>query len=984
MDKNLQLNTKIHGFTLIDIADAPDEGGTAFLFEHEESGAKLLFLKNDDNNKSFSVGFKTPPKDSSGVFHILEHSVLQGGSKHFPIKDPFTELRKTSMVTFINACTGQDSTFYPVSSTNEKDLLNLMAVYLDAVFYPNIYDNPAIFLQEGRHFALQKDDDGQHLRCSGVVYNEMKGALKDAFTILINKSNEVLFPDNALGYISGGEPVSIQKLSFEDFKDAHARHYCTDNSFMFLYGNMDIDRFLAFINDKYLSPIISENRPAAMPNAFIKQEAVKAENIECYADIEESEACACIALVINDLNYEEKLAMQILASAIGGSRGCPLRKAFLDAGLANDVSIFYYPQDQGIFYIFCHGINMDAKREAFMDVLMSELKRLSAKGVPSGCLSAALSSAIIHLRMGSKDSNDGFRIASEHMSYWLNCDDKPTVYFNDSMLLKSFKGKVGTGFFEELISSKLLTCEHFASVFLLPGDDTSASDEKLALDKTFAKINNTKSLEKLENDSKIVEDFQNKKNTIDDLKCLPRVEISDLAKQGRGLQFIWKKEGETPYLIHDIDTREMVYISKFYDFSSLSLEENAYLTLLCSLIGKLETSKHSSLDLELLQGEKIADLSIMQCCDHNLLDIKKDSVTLGAKITFPREEVDAAIDYIHEIFADTKFDDKQKIMMIFITRMNAFRLSIISNPLIILSAKILTYYFKTAAVTLHYLLDSHKILKALNENNFENLDDAIEIFKMLQNKIISANCDCISFAGTAEDFENYLNTENKYVLANDSGKQKHADNSIFNEVSLSIENEAFILPADVAYIAAACRFDFDVLDSEQLARKTGVWRVAAKILSLEYLWSEVRIKRGAYGVNFSVNHEGVASFTAFRSPNIDECIQIFKEAGKWLSECNLTKEELEGYIIRAISNIDKPQKPDGIIEKNLSFIRNGYSDDYLAARRRAIFDISIDDIHQCGAELIEASKDLKVCVAANKEMIDASAYDFTLNTIFES
>ncbi len=985
MSQSLNLDAKISGFTLIDMADAPDESGTAYLFLHEKSKAKLLYLQNDDNNKSFTIGFKTPPKDNSGVFHILEHSVLQGGSKHFPIKDPFTELRKTSMLTFINACTGADSTFYPVSSTNEKDLQNLIAVYLDAVFYPNIYDNPAIFLQEGRHFDLHRNSNGEfNLLCSGVVYNEMKGALKDPFTILLNKSNEVLFPDTHLSWVSGGKPDAIQGLSYDDFKDAHRRHYCIDNSFMFLYGNLDIENFLKFINDKYLTLIISENRPESCVNDSLFQSAVQKNNIECYAEIEDMEAMACLALVVNGLSYKEKLAMQILSIAIGGSRGCPLRKAFLDAGLANDVNILFYPQNQGVFYLFCQGINLQASKDEFMKVLREELKRLSADGIPEKCISAALTSELIQLRMGSNDSNDGFRIASSCIPFWLNSDDNPLDYFSDSVLINQFKENSKEGYFEKLISSKLLECKHYASVFLLPGKDYSNEEENNALEKHYKLLKDAGNLSEIEQESRITSEFQNMKNSKENLEFLPRVSVCDLAHQGQSLSFSWGNDnGGVPYIVHKLDTRDMLYISLFYDVSSLSLKDCIHLNLLCSLYGKLETTKHSSLDLELLQGEKIADFSVGHSYTNSLLDQGKVVSVLEIKIVFPKEELNDAIGLLFEITQDTVFEDKNKIAMIFNSQRNSLKLGIISNPLVILKAKTLSYYKEKDALNYQSLIGVYELLNKLECDDLSQFGNVIDYLKLLHSKIKDMPYRCQSFAGPNELFNNYLNVVNENCGNKANKTNSLPDFNIFNDVKLSEKNEAFVMPADVAYISASCKFNYSNINKKQLAKKLGIWSVASKIISLDYLWNEVRVKIGAYGVDFKVNNDGIASFTAFRSPDIDKCIEVFKRAGKWLSECNLSKDELDGYIIRTISNIDKPLKPEGLISKHLSAIRKDFDDDYFEEKRKAIFEVSISEINDCGKELLSMMNDLKICVAANSEMINGSSHDFSINTTFE-
>lgn len=967
--------SKVAGFKVTDIADAPDENGTAYLFEHIKTQARLLYLENEDNNKAFAIGFKTPPSDDTGVFHILEHSVLQGGSKRFPIKDPFTELRKTSMLTFINACTGQDSTFYPVSSTNEQDLLNLMQVYLDAVYYPNIYEDPAIFLQEGRHFELSKD--GKTLSCNGVVYNEMKGALKDPFATLFNKVNEVLFPQSPLHYVSGGKPDSIQDLTFENFIEAHKNHYFPVNSFMFLYGNLDIDKFLFFIDENYLKNLGKESYSKTLtPNEYPLQQAVQAKNVECYFEIEKNQGIACIAFVLNNLSYQEKIAMEILTSALGANKNSPLQKCLLEADLAHEVNVFFSAQKQSIFYIICEGVYKNTKKDLYLSTIQKEFKKLAEEGISEDFLNAAISSAIISVRMGSPEPNDGFRIVLENIAQWLNCKDNPVTYFNDGQILLDLKNKIPQTYFEDLLKKSLLSTKHFASVFLYSGTDTSEIETNLKLE-TMAHDLKEEDICKIQKESELLFEFQSKENTQNDLKCLPKVKVSDLNKEGRKFEFSILKQDNNSYIYHTINTREMIYLKRFFDISHCNQQEMVYLGFYASLLGKLATKKHSSRDLDLFKGECFADCSFTISPGKSFQKGNYNALNFIEKSIVPQEKLQCLIDIPNEIIYETIFDEKEKITQILLTQKSDTRLDFINNPLSFLRTKSFSYYLKTAACAVQNILDPYIYLNNFDFSDTKALDNLIEHISRQGILLQNTNNIITSFAGEKDFFEKYIKTDN--TSKNTTGYKSSNKNSsdIFENISLSDQNEVFLIPSDVSYICASCKIDFEN------AQDYGIWKVVSKILSLDYLWKEVRIKNGAYGASFSVNYDGIATFSAFRTPTIDKTIQIFEEAGKWLTNCNLNSSELEGYIIRAISEIDRPLKSLGLIDSNLFAIKNELTNHKNALIREAILNATEDDIHERGYKLLEASDNLKIAIATNRDLLNASKREFTINEIFE-
>ena len=418
----------VHGFTVRTTSDLPEIDGRAYVLDHNASRAQLLYLQNDDANKAFSIAFKTPPANDTGVFHILEHSVLCGSDK-FPVKEPFVNLLKSSMQTFLNAMTYPDKTIYPVASTNEQDLLNLMDVYLDAVLHPAIFHKRAIFEQEGWHVELAGEEGSGKLAYNGVVYNEMKGALSDPESILYDELSAALFPDTAYRFESGGKPSSIPTLSYEEFLDTHRRHYNLANAKIVLYGNMDIERFLAFLDERYLAPDAAEAGADGAPNPLELQAPVMSFGNKTPMKTAPENACCAVGFVAGTAaDRERMIAMDILLDAIFGSNEAPAKRALLDENLACD--IVAYMADamlQPFAVVQAKGLEEGAA-ERLRPALSRVLTELADGALDHDVVAAALSHAEFVMREQNFGIADGVALACSCMAGWLYDDDAALDY----------------------------------------------------------------------------------------------------------------------------------------------------------------------------------------------------------------------------------------------------------------------------------------------------------------------------------------------------------------------------------------------------------------------------------------------------------------------------------------------------------------------------------------------------------------------------
>ena len=493
--------TTCHGFAVERCETVPELDSDAYVLRHTTSGARLLYLACDDENKAFAIGFKTPPADSTGVFHILEHSVLCGSAK-FPVKEPFVDLIKSSMQTFLNAMTYPDKTIYPVATTNEQDLYNLMDVYLDAVFNPAIYTKPTIFEQEGWHYELdlpegaESEGDGSAaslrkgtLRYNGVVFNEMKGALSDPMSVLDDAVNAALYPDTAYAHESGGDPRAIPALTYEQFLDTHARHYNPSNSYITLYGDLDVDRALAFLDERYLSQPSAASRrmdaavaagedPSALaPNPLDVQEPVTCEYKRVEMATTPENALVGLGLVLGSaLDRKRTIAADILFEALLGSNEAPVKKAILAAGLGGNVVSYTAAESlQPYELIMLQNAQPGVARE-LRRVFQDACRDLCEHGVPRERLEAIISSNEYDLRQRDYGIADGVAIACDALSTWLYDDDAATLALKYGPVYEELRGELDGSYFEDLLRELVLENDHMALVELVPVDAAEGAE----------------------------------------------------------------------------------------------------------------------------------------------------------------------------------------------------------------------------------------------------------------------------------------------------------------------------------------------------------------------------------------------------------------------------------------------------------------------------------------------------------------------------
>ncbi|MBR4695301.1 MAG: insulinase family protein, partial [Selenomonadaceae bacterium] len=659
----MEINDILHGFRLLKKQTIPEADSEGFEFEHEKTGARLLYLKNKDDNKVFSIAFRTPPTDDTGVAHIVEHSVLCG-SRKYPLKEPFVELVKGSLNTFLNAMTYPDKTVYPVASRNDKDFQNLMDVYLDAVFYPAIYNTPEILMQEGWHYEI--DSPEAPLRYSGVVYNEMKGALSSPDDLLESRIMSSLYPDTTYGFESGGDPEAIPGLTQEMFLDFHRKYYHPSNSYIYFYGDMDIDEKLAYLDREYLShfdriPVPSRiDRQEAFPEM---KRMVEAYPCGAEEDTKEKTFLSLNYIVGDVLDTETMLGLEILDRAILQTPAAPLRKALVDAELGKDVdSEFEEELLQPMFSIIINGSEKD-RAEKFYQVVMDTLQNLVRDGLDRTLLEASIN--ILEFRLREAD----FGSAPKGLIYGLRSlrsglyGGDPCVYLYYEDLLKRMKRGLDERYFEGLIEKYLLNNSHRTLLVLEPST-TMAMERENAVAKVLASRKaqfSPKELEDIIDRAKKLKERQESPETEEALATIPVLNLSDIRRKADEYPLEEKEEEGVKVLFSDVETSGITYLNLYFDLSRVPQEKLFYLYLLSDLVGSVSTKSHSYEELGKLMDLHTGGISYAVGVNTRMDEPDSFQPLVRVKAKALTGKLPELISLLAEIFTESLFTDRKRV-----------------------------------------------------------------------------------------------------------------------------------------------------------------------------------------------------------------------------------------------------------------------------------------------------------------------------------
>lgn len=988
--------TTCHGFAVELCETVPELDSDAYVLRHAASGARLLYLACDDENKAFAIGFKTPPADSTGVFHILEHSVLCGSAK-FPVKEPFVDLIKSSMQTFLNAMTYPDKTIYPVATTNEQDLYNLMDVYLDAVFNPAIYTKPTIFEQEGWHYELdlpesaEGESDGSSaslregtLRYNGVVFNEMKGALSDPMSVLDDAVNAALYPDTAYAHESGGDPRAIPALTYEQFLDTHARHYNPSNSYITLYGDLDVDRALAFLDERYLSQPSAASRrmdaavaagedPSALaPNPLDVQAPVTCEYERVEMATTPENALVGLGLVLgNALDRKRTIAADILFEALLGSNEAPVKKAILAAGLGGNVVSYTAAESlQPYELIMLQNAQPGVARE-LRRMFQNACRDLCEHGVPRERLEAIISSNEYDLRQRDYGIADGVAIACDALSTWLYDDDAATLALKYGPVYEELRSELDGTYFEDLLRELVLENDHMALVELVPVDAAEGSEGAEAAELAAKRDAMTDAeLADVVERTAALRAAQEAEDTPEDKATLPRLRVSDIGEARPEPPLVVDTTAPIVCLRHDIPTNRLAYAMQYFDLSCVAFEDLPYVTLLCRLLKQLPTREHSAEELDNLLAGKLGFLSFTtEVMTQPEVDGVRPYLLVSAGAL--SEKIDALASLPREVWSSTLLADADadRVRDVLTQIRIGLEQGFINNGHSAALGRAMSYSSPSAVVREQLSgVDFYLFLRDLLEYFDERVDGLRTKLAELAERIFVADGCMASFTGSDEDFDAYWDAAGDLGLGAGDGAGRDA----LVVPAPRDRHEAFVIPSDICFAARACdprRLGLDV---------TGAWTVAANALSYDYLWNEIRVKGGAYGCGFRAAGERQTAFYTYRDPAIDPSIERVERAGAWLGSFEPDEAAFEGFIVSCVSGMDAPVKPYALTKRRNTTYLAGLDPHAREERRAQMLATTPGELRSLGTDVTRIAAESPTCVFGGRDVIAKSNAGFNV------
>lgn len=952
-----------HGFKLIEETKIKELDTTARLFEHVKSGARLLHLENKDDNKVFCIYFRTPPENNTGVAHIIEHTVLCG-SKKFKTKDVFADMEKSSLNTFINAITYPDRTSFPISSRNHKDFFNLMEVYLDSVFYPNIYKNHELLRQEGWRYEI--DEETGKLVYNGIVYSEMQGALSSPEQIVALNIYSSLFPNTTYAYNSAGDPDYIPELTQEKFEKFHKKYYHPSNSYIYLYGDQNLDECLKLINDEYLINFDKIEVPSHIdvPDNFSQMAEQTDEYSISKDEAEESKTFLTLNFACEyKTNPEAYLAMKIMNNLLIESSASPIKKALLNAGIGEGVitnrELGINFTKKSIFSIAVNNTDED-KKEEFKRVIFDTFKSLVENGIDKKLLEASINSVEFELREADpwRIANKGLTCNSKIMDSWLY-DGNPIVHLCYEDTLSKLKKAMHSNYFEAFIQKYFINNNHCSLVAVKPKRGLAEAKAKILEDKLqkYKESLTDVQIKELKERNALLKASQMKENTKEELATIPKLSLNEIAKKAEKLPQRVINEKEITILSHNINTNKVAYIDLLFDARVIEGKYIPYLGLLRDIIGEIDTKdrSYSELNTEIYRKTGGIGFSTNVYSDKNNKSICYPKFVIKSKVLF--ENVDVLFQLMNEIITSTKFDSIKRIKEVIQEKKGNLKRYIIAAGSRIAFPKAISYFSKeyryrdmlSGASYYQFICDIEKNF----ENKFEEIKTSL---KKVYEAIFNTNNLIISYTGD-EEYESSITSKMNILLANLNNKMLKANDIDFKPYN---QAEAIIINTNVQYVVKA--FDYTKLGDKY----SGKMRVLENILSSEYLYTRVRLQGGAYGCYMYLVDNNTIAFESYRDPNLIETMKIYDETYKFLNDINYSRENLEGFIVGAMGKLDQPLTPD---RKGEEAVRNYISSityEDIQRERDELLSTSLDDIKSY-SKLIKRGMDENYCCVVGNE-----------------
>ena len=951
-------------YEILDEHRVEDVQSDGFILRHKKSGARIAILSNNDDNKVFYIGFRTPPEDETGVPHIIEHTTLCG-SKKFPVKDPFIELAKGSLNTFLNAMTYPDKTVYPVASCNDQDFKNLMDVYLDAVFNPNITKYEEIFKQEGWHYELTGKDD--ELKINGVVYNEMKGAYSSPDEVLSSQIYRSLFPDNTYSKDSGGNPEYIPKLTYEAYLDFYHKYYHPSNSYIYLYGDMDVVERLEWLDKEYLSlyDYKKVNSEINKQPAFDEIKNVEAQYSITMDDSQENKTYLSYNRVVGD-SLDEMLyqAFDVLDYALVSSPGAPVKQALIDAGIGDDV---YGSYDAGILQPVFSFVAKNAnasQADEFESIIENTLKEVVKTGINKEALLAGINSSEFKFREADFGQfPKGLLFGLNCLDSWLFDDMKPFIHLECLDTFAKLRRAVDTDYFEKLIQEYLLDNTHGSSVTVKPKRGLGNEREE-ALAKELSDYKASLSDEEIDKLIEETEKYQEEPSSDEDLRKLPMLTRADMKKEAMPFSNIEDTLSDVKVVRHDIESNGIDYISFLFDAGDFAQSELGYLGFFTNALGLVSTENYSYTDLANATNIYTGGISTGTASHPDIKDRNNFVFKFEVKLKVLEKNLDKALELMEQMLLSSDFTDTKRLGEIVAQIKARLQANLSSSGHLVAAMRSMSSFSRYALYQDELKgIAFYRSICRIEKELFESPESVSDKLAAIAKKLFARNRMLISFTGNSEAYGNAKLSLEKVI----AGFNKMSAIGNQAEVHFNTAKEAFIDASQIQYVAKTGDFICEGYEY------TGALRLLRIILSYDYLWINVRVKGGAYGCMNTFLRSGESYFVSYRDPNLSDTLDVYDRIPEYIKSFSPDERDMTKYIIGTFSALDTPMNPEAKGSRSLSAYLEGITYEQIQKERNEILNAQPEDIRRL-ADLVEAvlKKD-SICVIGNENMIKESA-----------
>lgn len=952
----------LQAYEILEKRPIKDLNSEGIILRHKKSGARIAVISNDDDNKVFYIGFRTPPEDSTGVAHIIEHTVLCGSDK-YPVKDPFVELVKGSLNTFLNAMTYPEKTIYPIASCNDKDFQNLMSVYMDAVFHPNIYKYQEIFKQEGWHYELESED--APVTINGVVYNEMKGAFSSPDDVLSRQIMTSLFPDTTYANVSGGDPLHIPELTYEEYLDFHRRYYHPCNSYIYLYGDMDVAEKLAWMDEEYLSKYeaIELDSEIKLQKTFEKPVEVTHKYSISSTESEENNTYLSYNTVVETaLDEKLYLAFDILDYALVSAPGAPLKQALIDAGIGSEITGGYDSGTlQPTFSIIAKNTNPEEK-EHFLTVIRETLEGLVKNGLNKKSLLAGINSSEFRYREADFGHfPKGLLYGIQCLDSWLYDDMRPFLHLEALATYRFLKEQVNTDYFEQLIQKYLLDNKHASVVIIEPEKGLNAKNEAV-LEKKLAEYKaglSEEEIKKLVENTRYLKEYQETPSLKEDLEKIPMLARSDMKKEAALFYNTELSVKEVPVIHHDIFSNGIIYLTMLFDIAHIPAEDIPYLGVLKAVLGYVDTKNYSYADfsneVNIHTGGIGSTIGVYPSVKEK--DDYKVKFEVRTKALY--DKLPEAVSLMEEMLFTSKLCDEKRLYEIIAELKSRLQVSISSAGHSVASTRAMTYFSKAAAykdtITFYEVLcDLEAHFEERKEALIAKLKELTEAIFTRENLLVSVTCEKEGLSIATAELEKFIP-----MLFETAKTTKKA------EIIPVQKNEGFMDASQVMYVARAGNFRAHGFEYH------GALRILKVIMEYDYLWINIRVKGGAYGCMNGYMKNGDTYFVSYRDPNLEKTNEIYDGIPAYIEQFTADERDMTKYIIGTISDMDIPMNPSTKGDRSMAAYLQNISYEEIQKERDQVIHATQEDIRNLKDMIASVLDEKNLCVIGNEETLQA-------------